>query len=304
MDHVTQTTRMNGMNGMTGMTGMTSKLAPGDKTSDELAAPASTLGQPPSSGPSHTPPLQLVGGRDEIFAAPGFPKPFAFNDEVAQVFDDMAQRSIPLYRDVTRSVADWTLRYYQPGSAVYDIGCSTGTTLELIARTLDAAGHQRAQLVGLDTSAPMLERAAAKLKPWADRHRISLSCVDAGRARFDDGSVVVINYTLQFIPVAHRRDLLRQVYSGLRPGGLLYLSDKVRSASPEFQASNTLFYERFKEDQGYSRTEIERKKEALDQVLVPLTFEEQIALVRSAGFDFCEPVLKWNNFLSLVALKR
>jgi tRNA (cmo5U34)-methyltransferase len=246
--------------------------------------------------------LTLAGDADRLFARGRYPVPFAFNEEVAQVFDDMVSRSVPLYREVAVAVAEWTNKFYQPGTVIYDIGCSTGTTIDLSARYLAHFG-KRARYVGIDTSEPMLQRARAKLAGWADTHTIDLCHQDALTVSYDNASVVVVNYTLQFIPVVQRAELLQKIHAGLRPGGILFLSEKLRSCCPPFHETVTDIYERFKESRGYSRTEIERKKEALDNVLIPLTLEEQTRLLRQAGFAHAEPMIRWHNFTSFVAIK-
>lgn len=246
--------------------------------------------------------LSLTGDSDRLFATGRYPAPFAFNEEVAQVFDDMVSRSVPLYREVAVAVAEWTKKFYQPGTVIYDIGCSTGTTIDLSARYLNHWGKS-AHYVGIDTSEPMLQRAAAKLQGWEGVHKVELRCSDALAEDYTNASVVVVNYTLQFVPVVQRAALLKKIHDGLRPGGILFLSEKLRSCCPEFHETVTDIYERFKESRGYSRTEIERKKEALDNVLIPLTLDEQSRLIAGAGFTRFEPMLRWHNFTSFIAVK-
>ena len=243
--------------------------------------------------------LTWLGASDNMFATGEYPKRFEFNDEVARVFDDMVQRSIPLYQDVTEYVCDWALRYYQPGSWIVDIGCSTGTAIAYVGQRLTGAGR----FMGIDNAPAMIARASSKLTAFPSRHELRMVCDDLFNVPLEPASVVIINYTLQFIPIAQRRRVLAMAYEALLPGGLLFVSEKVRSTCPRFQETVTGIYEGFKEQHGYSRTEIERKKEALDNVLVPLTEEQQRGLITSVGFEFCESVIKWNNFLSLVALK-
>jgi tRNA (cmo5U34)-methyltransferase len=245
--------------------------------------------------------LTLVGNNDKIFAVNEYdPRPFAFNKEVAGVFDDMVRRSIPLYADVTATAARWTLAYFQPGSTIYDIGCSTGTFFDLIGRQLPPG----VRMVGIDTSAAMLDQAQDKLAPFSARHEIRLVCGDACEQSYHDASIVIANYTLQFIPIARRRQLLTRIYHELRPGGLLMLSEKTYAECPEFQETITGFYEGFKRDNGYSEIEIARKKEALENVLVPMTEKQLLEMLEGAGFDAYQSILKWHNFVTLVAMKR
>ncbi len=243
--------------------------------------------------------LYLSLEKDKLFATEPWPKPFAFNEEVVQVFDDMVSRSIPLYREVLICAAHWTRAYYQPGTRIIDVGCSTGTFLELVARFL----HQPAVLVGIDNSPAMVEQARRKLLQVPSQHQWELSCENAAACSFTNSSVVVVNYTLQFLPLQQRQSLLRAIYEGLVPGGLLFLSEKIKSASPQFQEMITRHYEVFKAAHGYARSEIERKKEALEQVLVPLTEAQQLQMLHQSGFEQVESLIKLHHFISLVALK-
>ncbi len=246
-----------------------------------------------------SPELKLASQDDRIFAGENYPKPFAFNREVALVFDDMVRRSIPLYADVVRATADWVIHFYRPESSIIDIGCSTGTTTHHVAQRLQTP----AQFMAIDLSAAMIEKAREKLCDIPPRHQLSLVCRDIRETPLPKASVVIINYTLQFLPIADRSTLLRRIHEALIPGGILILSEKVRAITPLFQELTTMLYERFKEDQGYSRTEIERKKEALDQVLIPYTEDEHRENLKQAGFTTVDSLMKWNSFLTLVAHK-
>lgn len=268
--------------------------------------------------------LYLNSEVDDLFENGPWPKPFEFNEEVVRVFDDMVSRSVPLYREVIACAANWTRAYYQPGTRIVDVGCSTGTFLELIGRFLP----QPATLVGIDNSEAMLEKAKEKLSVLGESHRIELLCrsavmpqtlnspqtltsLEAGsptpqrapESVYANSSVIVMNYTLQFLPLEERRQLIDEIYAGLVPGGLLFVSEKVRSSTPQFQETITHQYEGFKERNGYARTEIERKKEALEHVLVPLTYEQQSDMLRNAGFAQVDTLIKLHNFTTFVARK-
>ncbi len=242
---------------------------------------------------------RLLSDPDKLFRDGPWPVPFEFNSDVAGVFDDMVSRSVPLYRDVVDSTAQWSLRYYQPGTRLYDIGCSTGTQLDLIGRI----SSQPLNLVGVDGSQSMLDRARQKLAPITGRHEVEFLHEDAVGAEYEGASVAILNYTLQFIPVQQRPLLLTKLAGALAPGGILFLSEKVRSPDPEFQETITKLYECFKERNGYSASEIARKKQALENVLVTLTLGEQLDMLRDAGFAHAETVMRWHNFVSIVARK-
>jgi tRNA (cmo5U34)-methyltransferase len=246
-----------------------------------------------------SPQLRLVDKKDDLFAGQRYPKPFSFNDEVAGVFDDMVRRSIPLYCDVNRYVGDWCELFHEDGETIVDIGCSTGTALLYLGQKLS----NRANLVGVDQSSAMIRQARKKLRELPSQHQLELICRDCLDYELPHASVVIMNYTLQFVPVAQRRELVKRIYDALKPGGCLFMSEKLRASHPRLQEATTFIYERFKHNQGYSHTEIARKKEALEQVLIPYSEAEHRQLLTSVGFQSVETVMKWNQFGSFVALK-
>ena len=250
-----------------------------------------------------TRPLNLRGGQDNLFETSKYPIPFEFNADVVSVFDNMINRSVPLYHEVSRTVVELAKRFYTDGSKIVDVGCSTGTTIEMLAHAFSRINKQ-VELIGVDPSRDMLDEAQSKLDPFSDQHKVSLVETEAHDASYENASVVIMNYTLQFIPVMERRSLLAKIQRQMRPGGMLFLSEKVRSNHAAVQEVTTLQYERFKEGAGYSRTEIERKKEALDRVLVPLSYQEMSELLSDVGYKQVEPILRWHNFTSFIALKK
>ena len=243
--------------------------------------------------------LYLSNHPDELFAKKSWPKPFVFDERVVQVFDNMVSRSVPLYREVLVCAAQWAIAYYQPQTRIIDVGCSTGTFLELLGRSL----LEPAQLVGIDNSAPMLEKAREKLAHLEQLHQVEFLCAPAEQCSFAESSVVIMNYTLQFLALNQRQKLLQKIYEGLVPGGLLFLSEKVVSPYPQFQEMITRQYELFKARNGYAETEIERKKEALENVLVPLSEQQQVQMLNEVGFKQVDALIKLHHFVSFVALK-
>lgn len=235
--------------------------------------------------------------RDYIFTEPDYPKSFTFSPEVAEVFDDMVTRSVPLYFETLEMTLAWCQRYSQPESTIVDIGCSTGTMIDLMLRYVD----KNNQYLAIDSSSAMIDKARVKLKEKS--LNVQFECGDACEIALGRPSVVIANYTLQFLSVEKRRGLINKIYHSLLPGGLFFLTEKVASNHASFHKTAISIHENFKKNEGYSRTEIERKKEALDNVLIPLTYQEQIRMLESAGFEQADAVLKWNNFTSIVALK-
>jgi tRNA (cmo5U34)-methyltransferase len=236
--------------------------------------------------------------RDEIFNSPQENiAPFEFNQKVAEVFDDMVARSIPFYQEIHRLIVDLTHRYYQGRGKVYDLGCSTGTTIELLERSF---GEKPISFVGVDTSGPMLEFAKKKC---SHVRQVDFLLEDMTEVDFQEAEVVIFNYTLQFLKVDKRAQLLRKIYDALLPGGCLILSEKIKSPSEKMESCITDLYYDFKRRNGYSELEISQKREALENVLVPLSPHEQITMLEEVGFNAPEMLFRWYNFASYLALK-
>lgn len=238
--------------------------------------------------------------RDEIFNSPQENiAPFEFNQDVASVFDDMVARSIPFYEEIHRLIVDLTQRYYQGTGKIFDLGCSTGTTIDLLERVFNAKGR-KISFVGVDTSEPMLKEAAQKCAKVRD---VTFLKQDMTQVDFEGAEVVILNYTLQFLKVEKRGELLEKIYKALPKGGCLLLSEKIKSPSSLMENCITDLYYDFKRRNGYSELEIAQKREALENVLCPLSPKEQLTMIEQSGFSECEMLFRWYNFASYLAVK-
>jgi tRNA (mo5U34)-methyltransferase len=247
-------------------------------------------------------PLKLVGNVDRLYDDGG-PKPFCFNKEVVEVFDDMVSRSVPLYSEAIDFLLYVVARYYKPGTNVYDLGCSTGTTLDSIARSIPKEEY-KLNLVGIDEAVHMIAECRRKLK-WAERHHtVDIRLGNICTAPVENSSVCILNYTLQFVKWAGRDPLLQKIYDGLCQDGILFISEKVASSDDDMQGTCVWAYEDFKHRRGYSKEYIARKKAALTNVLVPYTEKQLCDALYVAGFDHVQTCVKWNCFVSIIARKR
>jgi len=225
---------------------------------------------------------------------------FDFGSETARVFDDMLDRSVPFYNEIQRMVGEIAKDFAVPHSHIYDLGCSTGTTLQ----HLDQVIEDPVTLIGMDASPEMLARARTKFSESPPHHPIEL--IEANledTLPIENASVVVLNLTLQFVRPIYRDQLLAQIARGTRSGGCLVLVEKVLS---ENSALNRLFiknYYGFKRRNGYSEMEISQKREALENILVPYHESENRELLFRNGFTSVEPFFRWYNFSGLIALR-
>ena len=238
---------------------------------------------------------------DDIYARPrGKVPPFEFNEQVARVFDDMLCRSVPLYTQMIHGQVQLAAHFFQPGTLIYDLGCSNGN---LGLALVEEMGERPFAMIAADTSQPMLDIYRNRLSGSAGADRITLTCRDIREVGLEPASVVVINLTLQFLPLADRDDLIARIGGALVPGGVLLLAEKVIHEQPELAEVQRHFHHRFKKENGYSDLEISQKRDALENVLVPETMEAHLLRLKRAGLAQIDIWLKWFNFAALLARK-
>ena len=227
-------------------------------------------------------------------------KDFNFGKQTAAVFDDMLLRSVPFYVEMQRMITEMAVDFSVEGTNLYDLGCSTGTSLLM----LDPVVPKGVRFVGVDSSKDMLDKARAKLKQSGIKRPFELVHADLNKeVTIENASVVILNLTLQFIRPLRRHKLIRQIAEGLNPEGCLLLVEKVLSRHSTLNRFFIKYYYGFKERNGYTKTEIAQKREALENVLIPYRLEENSELLLANGFSQCEAFFKWYNFCGLIAVK-
>lgn len=241
--------------------------------------------------------------QDRIYAEPtNRIEPFAFNRDVADVFDDMIRRSVPLYEEIQRMTVEMATQFARPQSGVYDLGCATGTTLVLLTQAIRLPGIL---FCGIDNSDAMLSKANDRLAGLTASGNLVLKNADLNeRMEFAQASVVILNWTLQFVEPRNRLRLLRNIVDSLLDGGCLIIVEKILPNDSSLSRLYIEFHHAFKRRNGYSDLEIARKRESLEKVLIPLCMEDNLTLLREAGFSLIDVFFRWYNFAGLVAIKQ
>lgn len=226
---------------------------------------------------------------------------FKFSAKVAGVFDDMVNRSVPYYGEIQRMISELAGDHAQEGTNVYDLGCSTGTTMI----GMDVSVPSDIKFIGIDDAAEMLEKCDGKLKEAGVVRPYELQVADLHQgAQIHNASVVVLCLTLQFIRPIHREKLLKSIIDGMVPNGVLILVEKILTEDSIFNRDYIKYYYNYKRRNHYSEMEISQKREALENVLIPYKLSENIHMLREAGFGSCEVFFKWYNFSGLIAIKK
>ena len=239
--------------------------------------------------------------QDNLFAHPlGVVPGFVFDQAVVDVFPDMIKRSVPGYETILAHCGELASRYVQADSHCYDLGCSLGASTVAMRSRIEG---RNAKIIAVDNSSAMLDKCATILASVASAVSTELVNQDICDTVINNASMVVMNFTLQFIPMAERSALLEKIYAGLNPGGCLVISEKLHF---EPESLNTLLsdlHHQFKRAQGYSDLEISQKRDSIENVLIPETLDAHIQRLRACGFQSASPWFQCFNFCSLVAIK-
>jgi tRNA (cmo5U34)-methyltransferase len=237
---------------------------------------------------------------DKLFAHPlGVVPDFTFDEAVAAVFPDMIVRSVPGYSTVVAITGLLAQQFSQPGSQLYDLGCSLGASSFSMAKHAAVNCH----LLAVDNSPQML----AGLKKILQQHKpntpIELVCDDLADISIERASVVAMNYTLQFVELAQRDALIEKIYAGMLPEGVFVLSEKVAFSSTQVDELFIDLHHRFKHANGYTELEVSQKREAIEHVLVPESIDQHKSRLLQAGFQRVEVWFQCFNFASFIAVK-
>jgi tRNA (cmo5U34)-methyltransferase len=241
--------------------------------------------------------------RDTLYATENLETgPFEFNEDVAQVFPDMLKRSIPGYAASIQAIGTLAANLVQPNSRCYDLGCSLGAATLAMRRNIKAAG---CRIVAVDNAPAMVSCCRELLATDKKAGPAEVSVIEANLqdVEITRASMVVMNYTLQFLPLEERPAIIRKIAKGMNPGGVLVLSEKVVDEDPVVEETLQNLHHEFKRRNAYSDLEISRKRAALENILVPETVNTHKQRLTDAGFRHVGVWLRYFNFISIIAIR-
>ena len=241
--------------------------------------------------------------RDTLYATENVETgPFEFNEDVAQVFPDMLKRSIPGYAASIQAIGTLAANLVQPNSRCYDLGCSLGAATLAMRRNIKATG---CRIIAVDNAPAMVSRCRELLATDKKAGPAEVSVIEANLQEVDitRASMVVMNYTMQFLPLEERPEIIRKIAEGMNPGGILVLSEKVVDEDPVVEETLQNLHHEFKRRNAYSDLEISRKRAALENILVPEMVNTHKQRLTDAGFGHVGVWLRYFNFISMIAIR-
>lgn len=243
--------------------------------------------------------------RDALYAAErSGAEPFRFDERVARVFPDMLRRSIPGYAASLEAIGSLAARYVVADTRCYDLGCSLGGAALAMRQGIRVPG---VRIVAIDNAPAMVERCreivARDTAARGDAVPVDVELADIRVATLAEASMIVMNYTLQFLDLEARAPMIDRIAAALVPGGLFVLSEKVVDEDPAMEKLLVELHYEHKRRNAYSELEISEKRAALENVLVPETVAAHRARLAGAGFRHTAVWLRYFNFVSLIAIR-
>ncbi len=227
-------------------------------------------------------------------------KDFNFDEQVVEVFPDMISRSVPGYNTIIDTIGRLSQQYVQNDTYVYDLGCSLGAATLAMRKAISAEG---CKIIGMDMSSAMVERCQRHVAAFKGDTPVTIIEQDILQAELKPASMIVLNFTLQFIEREHRQSLINKIADALVPGGILILSEKINHENETCRELLIDLHHNFKRANGYSELEIAQKRTALENVMKTDSLEVQLERLNNAGFSHATQWFQCFNFTSLVAIK-
>lgn len=239
--------------------------------------------------------------KDRIFAqAYHDVSDFQFDEKVAGVFNDMIKRSVPGYSQIIATIGELAKQYVTPNSSVYDLGCSLGAATINIRRNITSS---QCHIIAVDNSESMIIRCQENIDAYVSETPVTLICGNILDIEITNASMVILNFTLQFIEPNKRRQLLAKIYQGLKPGGILVLSEKLRIEDKQMNQLLDDLHLNFKRANGYSELEISQKRSSLENVMKPDSISQHEQRIKEQGFSHFNLWFQCFNFASMIAIK-
>lgn len=239
--------------------------------------------------------------RDTLYSNPlGDVARFAFDQQVVDVFPDMIKRSVPGYATIINMIGNLASIYVKGNSQCYDLGCSLGAATLAIRHGIR---HEGCKIIGVDNSQAMIQRCQQIIDIDTCDVDVILQQDEIQNIAIENASLVVLNFTLQFISIGDRQKLINKIAAGLNPGGILIISEKIIFEDKEHQELMTELHHNFKRANGYSDLEIAQKRTAIENYLVPETLSTHRQRMKEAGFSSVDVWFQCFNFASMIAIK-
>lgn len=221
-------------------------------------------------------------------------KDWEFNEDVAKDFEKHIKNSIPGYENIQEKVLELCEWFIRKNSVVYDLGCSKGNLLKAIK---DKYSNREFDLVGIDNQIKM------KSEVFDSGEIQFLNCDLEKMNSFDNASVIISLFTLQFLGFEERNCVQKSIYNSLKKGDVFFWGEKVKTVNSSFSEMNKSILLEYKLNNGISSEEILTKDRSIRGVMRLRTNEENKETLENLGYSEIEVIYKENDFVLYGAIK-
>lgn len=225
---------------------------------------------------------------------------FTFDRSVSQVFDDMIDRSVPGYRTLIANIGPIASTFITPHSHCYDLGCSHGAGALSIFKSLKA---ENATIFAIDNAIAMIDECNRMINKEHAGDTIKTCQSSIQDTEISNASFVLLNLTLQFIPINNRNEIIQKIFDGLNKGGACLITEKIIMEDASVDQKFKELHENFKFANQYSQLEISQKRKALENVLLREDLQTHKNRLSNAGFSTVTVWFQCINFVSILAIK-
>ena len=208
----------------------------------------------------------------------------------------MVNRSVPGYEFLINNIGVLSKKFYQPNTNVYDLGSSLCACSKSI---LNKVENFNGNIYAVDSSESMINICKKNIKS----NNIKYVNSDICDVDIINSSIVILNLTLQFVDVKKRTNLLKKIFSQINKNGIIIVTEKISLEKVSDDKFFKNFHDFFKENNGYTKEEIDRKKLALSETMI---IESEVAHEKRFNLIGCNNFYKWfqcYNFVSWVLIK-
>lgn len=225
---------------------------------------------------------------------------WAFDSKVVPIFNEHVRQHVPFYDEIHRMIAEMSHWFVTNGTNVYDIGTSTGYLINNLLE--EHKGKKDIVYRGIDESFEMMMKAGLNFKGY-DNVLVYAGDIANENATILNASLVVSMLTIQFIDILNRQKVVDKIYNGLNKGGAFIFVEKVIGNNANFNDIFVEMYHEMKLRNGITEKQVMDKARSIRGVLKPLTIDENIDLMKNAGFKNIDTFFKWGNFAGFIAIK-
>lgn len=218
-----------------------------------------------------------------------------FSFDTIRDFDKHIELSIPNYKHIWELINSISTYFIIENSNVYDLGCSTGLGLKLLTLKNKL---KNVKYIGYDISENLITEGTRNTNSFL----IQKEDITNENITFPNASLILMIFTLQFLPNYKKESILTKIYNSLISGAGFIITEKTIIETGKIQDIFTFSYYDFKEN-NFTREQILSKQYDLRYIMKNNTETEIIGMLKKVGFRYIETFFQSLQFKGWICIK-